>query len=234
MPKTTMKESERLAAALMRKLEEKEKEYKELEKRFHSFLDSYKNMEDKTNACLDEINIGETLKSTRNPIYVNNLDPHRSQSYAVLEQGRVYSLFYDECGERQKLYFAPMAYYPADRLLECYFVFDTREENGNEKLFLHTGIPHCRYYNNAESMFPDYAQTRDYMLALDYSNMNIVNFHNDTETKRLKAMVSKLTPRYMLLSKILPHMNMNNEVRLIIPDYIYLQGTTTKPRSTNF
>lgn len=224
MPKTTMKESERLAAALMRKLEEKEKEYKELEARFHSFLDSYSRMEDKNNACLDEIHIGETLKSTRNPIYVNNLDPQRSQNYAVLEQGKVYSLFYDEGDKRQKLYFAPMAYYPADRLLECYFVFDTRETNGFEELFLHTGIPHCRYYNNVESMFPDWAQTRDYMLALDYSNMNIVNFHNDTEVARLKAMVRKLTPRYMLLSKILPHMNMNNEVRLILPDYIYLQG----------
>lgn len=73
-------------------------------------------------------------------------------------------------------------------------------------------------------MFPDWAQTRNYMLALDYNNMNIVNFHNDTEVVRLNDMVRKLTPRYMLLSKILPHMNMNNEVRLILPDYIYLQG----------
>ncbi len=221
MPKTTMKESEKLVAALTRRLGEKEKEYVELEERFHAYLDKCVRLEKQLDEEAKASKIGECIANNKHPIVITGVEIG-SSDFCVLSQGRVYSLFYDEGNERQKLYFAPMAYYPADRLLECYFVFDTRETNGFEELFLHTGIPHCRYYNNVESMFPDWAQTRNYMLALDYNNMNIVNFHNDTEVVRLKAMVRELTPRYMLLSKILPHMNMNNEVRLIIPDYIYL------------
>lgn len=223
MPKTAMTENKNLVAALTRRLGEKEKEYVELEERFHAFLDKCARLEKQLNENAKASKIGECIANNKHPIVITGVEIG-SSDFCVLSQGRVYSLFYDEGNERQKLYFAPMAYYPADRLLECYFVFDTRETNGHEELFLHTGIPHCRYYNNVESMFPDWAQTRNYMLALDYNNMNIVNFHNDTEVVRLNDMVRKLTPRYMLLSKILPHMNMNNEVRLILPDYIYLQG----------
>lgn len=106
--------------------------------------------------------------------------------FCVLSQGRVYSLFYSEVGERKMLYFAPKVYYPAERLLECYFVIGVKGDHYTEA-FIPESIHGCQYYNSVEHPFPNWAQQRDYMLALDYDNMHIVCLHFEDEIERIKA-----------------------------------------------
>ena len=70
----------------------------------------------------------------------------------------------DEDGERKMLYFAPKAYYPAERLLDCYFVIGAKGDHYTQA-FIPEWIHGCQYYNSMPHPFPDFAQQRDCMLA---------------------------------------------------------------------
>ena len=123
-----MEEDKKLVEALTRRLGEAAKEYAELEVRFHACLDKCARLEEhlKENAKASEV--GKRISHNEHPILTTGVSIG-CLDFSVLSQGRVYRLFYDDGGERKELYFAPKAYYPAERLLECYFVIGTKGDH---------------------------------------------------------------------------------------------------------
>lgn len=217
-----MTENKNLVAALTRRLGEKEKEYVELEERFHAFfLDKCVRLEKQLDEQAEASKIGECIANNDHPIVITGVEIG-SSDFCVLSQGRVYSLFYDENGERKMLYFAPKAYYPAERLLECYFVIGTKGK-AYEQQFIPECVHGLQYYNRFEGLFPDWAQSRDCMLPLDFYNMYIHDVLYDFEFDNVKAMAKQVNPKYQLLKEIIPNMRGGFQVRLVFPDYKYLK-----------
>lgn len=216
-----MTENKNLVAALTRRLGEKEKKYVELEERFHAFLEKCVRLEKQLDEKAKASKIGECIANNEYPIVITGVEIG-SSDFCVLIQGRVYSLFYDENGERKMLYFAPKAYYPAERLLECYFVIGTRGGLG-----IQTSIPsgiYCfQYYNSFEGSFPDWAQDRDCMLPLDFKDMHIVQFHRNDEIDGIKAIAKQINPQFQWCTAIIPGMMGFDTLRLSIPDYKHLK-----------
>lgn len=216
-----MTENKNLVAALTRRLGEKEKEYVELEERFHAFLEKCVRLEKQLDEKAKASKIGECIANNEYPIVITGVEIGCSD-FCVLSQGRVYSLFYDENGERKMLYFAPQAYYPAERLLECYFVIGTRGGLG-----IQTSIPsgiYCfQYYNSFDGPFPDWALIRDCMLPLDFKDMHIVQFHRNDEIDGIKAIAKQINPQFQWCTAIIPGMMGFDTLRLSIPDYKYLK-----------
>lgn len=216
-----MTENKKLVAALTRRLGEKEKEYVELEERFHALLEKCVRLEKKLDEKAKASKIGECIANNEYPIVITGVEIG-SSDFCVLSQGRVYSLFYDENGERKMLYFAPKAYYPAERLLECYFVIGTRGGLG-----IQTSIPsgiYCfQYYNSFEGSFPDWAQDRDCMLPLDFFDMHILHFHRDDEIEGIKAIAKQINPNFRWRTAIKPCDKGFKYLSLVLPDYKYLK-----------
>ena len=217
-----MTENKNLVAALTRRLGEKEKEYVELEERFHAFLEKCVRLEKQLDEKAKASKIGECIANNEYPIVITGVEIG-SSDFCVLSQGRVYSLFYDENGERKMLYFAPKAYYPAERLLECYFVIGAKGDHYTQA-FIPEWLHGCQYYNSMPHPFPDWAQQRDCMLALDYDNMHIVHIHSEDEIERIKALAKQINPKFMFLDAIIPGMTGRKSLRLVIPDFEHLKN----------
>lgn len=94
-----MAENEKLVAALTQRLGEKEKEYVELEERFHAFLDKCARLEKQLDEEAKASKIGGCIANNEYPIVITGVEIG-SSDFCVLSQGRVYSLFYDEGNER--------------------------------------------------------------------------------------------------------------------------------------
>lgn len=217
-----MTENEKLVAALTRRLGEKEKEYVELEERYTALLDACESLEKQLDKKYMLSKMGECAVNNEHPILITGVRIG-SIDFSVLSQGKVYSLFYDEDGERKMLYFAPKAYYPAERLLECYFVIGAKGDHYTQ-VFIPEWIHGCQYYNSMPHPFPDFAQQRDCMLALDYDNMRILWFHREDEIERIKALAKQINPKFMFLDAIIPGMTGSKSLRLVIPDFEYLKN----------
>lgn len=217
-----MTENEKLVAALTRRLGEKEKEYVELEERYTALSDACKSLEKQLDKKYMLSKMGECAVNNEHPILITGVRIG-SIDFSVLSQGKVYSLFYDEDGERKMLYFAPKAYYPAERLLECYFVIGARGDHYTQA-FIPEWIHGCQYYNSMPHPFPDFAQQRDCMLALDYDNMRILWFHREDEIERIKALAKQINPKFMFLDAIIPGMTGSKSLRLVIPDFEHLKN----------
>lgn len=217
-----MTENEKLVAALTRRLGEKEKEYVELEERFHAFLDKCARLEKQLDEKAKASKIGKCIANNEHPIVITGVEIG-SSDFCVLSQGRVYSLFYDEDSERKMLYFAPKAYYPAERLLECYFVIGVFG-NHFTQVFIPEWNHGSQYYNSMECPFPNWAQQRDCILALDYKNMRILSFHREDEIERIKAIVKQINPQFHLLDAIIAGMTGGKSLILIIPDFEHLKN----------
>nr|DAO04068.1 MAG TPA: hypothetical protein [Caudoviricetes sp.] len=217
-----MTEKKNLVAALTRRLGEKEKEYVELEERFHAFLEKCVRLEKQLDEKAKASKIGECIANNEYPIVITGVEIG-SSDFCVLSQGKVYSLFYDEDGERKMLYFAPKAYYPAERLLECYFVIGAKGDHYTET-FIPESIHGCQYYNSVGHPFPNWAQQCDYMLALDYDNMHILGFHREDEIERIKALAKQINQKFHLLDTINPHDSSERFLRLVIPDFEHLKN----------
>mgnify|MGYP004643373105 CR=1 FL=1 len=221
-----MTENKNLVAALTRRLGEKEKEYVELEERFHASLDKCVRLEKQLEENAKASNMGKCVVNNEHPILITGVKIE-GIDFHVLSQGRVYSLFYSEGGERKMLYFAPKAYYPAERLLECYFVIGAKGDHYTET-FIPESIHGCQYYNRVWYPFQNWAQQRDYMLALDYDNMHIVHIHSEDEIERIKACAKQINPKFYWLDAIIPGMTSLKSLRLIIPDFEYLKKKDAK------
>lgn len=217
-----MTENKILVAALTRRLGEKEKEYVELEERYSALLDACESLDKQLAASAKASKIGECIANNEHPILITGVRIG-SIDFSVLSQGKVYSLFYDEDGERKMLYFAPKAYYPAERLLECYFVIGAKGDHYTQA-FIPEWIHGCQYYNSMPHPFPIFAQQRDYMLALDYDNMHILGFHREDEIERIKALAKQINPKFHLLDTINPHDSSERFLRLVIPDFEHLKN----------
>nr|DAI31106.1 MAG TPA: hypothetical protein [Caudoviricetes sp.] len=217
-----MTENEKLVAALTRRLGEKEKEYVELEERYAASSDACESLEKQLDKKYMLSKMGECAVNNEHPILITGVRIG-SIDFSVLSQGKVYSLFYDEDGERKMLYFAPKAYYPAERLLECYFVIGAKGDHYTQA-FIPEWIHGCQYYNRMPHPFPDFAQQRDYMLALDYDNMHILWFHREDEIERIKALAKQINPKFMFLDAIIPGMTGSKSLRLVIPDFEHLKN----------
>lgn len=217
-----MIENEKLVAALTRRLGEKEKEYVELEERYTALLDACESLEKQLDKKYMLSKMGECAVNNEHPILITGVRIG-SIDFSVLSQGKVYSLFYDEDGERKMLYFAPKAYYPAERLLECYFVIGAKGDHYTQA-FIPEWIHGCQYYNSIPHPFPDFAQQRDCMLALDYDNMRILWFHREDEIERIKALAKQINPKFMFLDAIIPGMTGSKSLRLVIPDFEHLKN----------
>lgn len=217
-----MIENEKLVAALTRRLGEKEKEYVELEERYTALSDACESLEKQLDKKYMLSKIGECAVNNEHPILITGVRIG-SIDFSVLSQGKVYSLFYDEDGERKMLYFAPKAYYPAERLLECYFVIGAKGDHYTQA-FIPEWIHGCQYYNSMPHPFPDFAQQRDCMLALDYDNMRILWFHREDEIERIKALAKQINPKFMFLDAIIPGMTGSKSLRLVIPDFEHLKN----------
>lgn len=217
-----MIENKNLVAALTRRLGEKEKEYVELEERYAALSDACESLEKQLDKKYMLSKMGECAVNNEHPILITGVRIG-SIDFSVLSQGKVYSLFYDEDGERKMLYFAPKAYYPAERLLECYFVIGTKGDHYTET-FIPEWIHGCQYYNSMVYPFPDWAQQRDCMLALDYDNMHILWFHREDEIERIKALAKQINPKFHLLDTINPHDSSERFLRLVIPDFEHLKN----------
>lgn len=213
-----MAENEKLVAALTRRLGEKEKEYVELEVRYAALSDACESLEKQLDTKYKLSKIGECIAKNEHPILITGVKIGDAD-FCVLSQGMVYSLFY---GTRKMLYFAPKAYYPAERLLECYFVIGTSGKD-YEQLFFPECIHGLQYYNRFEGLFPDWAQSRDCMLPLDFYNMYINDVLCDFEFDNVKAMAKQVNPKYQLLKEIIPNMRGGLRVRLALPDYGHLK-----------
>ena len=217
----TMAEKKETVASLTWQLNKTKKELEETTSRLFDFYTVYISMMDKQAASAEATSIGECVVSCEYPIVITNAGISYYGS-RVLSQGRVYRLFYDEGKERKMLYFAPKAYYPAERLLECYFVIAT-----SGKDYEHLFIPECvhglQYYNSFEALFPNWAQSRDCMLPLDFDNMFVVDFLLDIEFDNVKAMAKQVNPKYQLLKEIMPNQRGGLRVRLALPDYEHLK-----------
>lgn len=217
-----MIENEKLVAALTRRLGEKEKEYVELEERYTALSDACESLEKQLDKKYMLSKMGECAVNNEHPILITGVRIG-SIDFSVLSQGKVYSLFYDEDGERKMLYFAPKAYYPAERLLECYFVIGAKGDHYTQA-FIPEWIHGCQYYNSMPHPFPDFAQQRDCMLALDYDNMRILWFHREDEIERIKALAKQINPKFMFLDAIIPGMTGSKSLRLVIPDFEHLKN----------
>lgn len=217
-----MTENENLVAALTRRLGEKEKEYVELEERYTALSDACESLEKQLDKKYMLSKMGECAVNNEHPILITGVRIG-SIDFSVLSQGKVYSLFYDEDGERKMLYFAPKAYYPAERLLECYFVIGAKGDHYTQA-FIPEWIHGCQYYNSMPHPFPDFAQQRDCMLALDYDNMRILWFHREDEIERIKALAKQINPKFMFLDAIIPGMTGSKSLRLVIPDFEHLKN----------
>lgn len=217
-----MTENKNLVAALTRRLGEKEKEYVELEERYTALSDACESLEKQLDKKYMLSKMGECAVNNEHPILITGVRIG-SIDFSVLSQGKVYSLFYDEDGERKMLYFAPKAYYPAERLLECYFVIGAKGDHYTQA-FIPEWIHGCQYYNSMPHPFPDFAQQRDYMLALDYDNMRILWFHREDEIERIKALAKQINPKFMFLDAIIPGMTGSKSLRLVIPDFEHLKN----------
>lgn len=216
-----MAEKKETVTSLTRQLAKKEKEYEVLENRFHSFLESYVRMEKQQIESSKAKCLGECIAYHEHPIVITDVEIGHLD-FCVLSQGRVYRLFYDNGKERKMLYFAPKAYFPADRLLECYFVIGTKGK-AYEQQFIPECVHGLQYYNRFEGLFPDWAQSRDCMLPLDFYNMYINDVLCDFEFDNVKAMAKQVNPKYQLLKEIIPNMRGGFQVRLVFPDYKYLK-----------
>lgn len=217
-----MTENKNLVAALTRRLGEKEKEYVELEERYTALSDACESLEKQLDKKYMLSKMGECAVNNERPILITGVRIG-SIDFSVLSQGKVYSLFYDEDGERKMPYFAPKAYYPAERLLECYFVIGAKGDHYTQ-VFIPEWIHGCQYYNSMPHPFPDFAQQRDCMLALDYDNMRILWFHREDEIERIKALAKQINPKFMFLDAIIPGMTGSKSLRLVIPDFEYLKN----------
>lgn len=217
-----MTENKNLVAALTRRLGEKEKEYVELEERYAALSDACESLEKQLDKKYMLSKMGECAVNNEHPILITGVRIG-SIDFSVLSQGKVYSLFYDEDGERKMLYFAPKAYYPAERLLECYFVIGAKGDHYTQA-FIPEWIHGCQYYNSIPHPFPDFAQQRDCMLALDYDNMRILWFHREDEIERIKALAKHINPKFMFLDAIIPGMTGSKSLRLVIPDFEHLKN----------
>lgn len=217
-----MTENEKLVAALTRRLGEKEKEYVELEERYAALSDACESLEKQLDKKYMLSKMGECAVNNEHPILITGVRIG-SIDFSVLSQGKVYSLFYDEDGTRKMLYFAPKAYYPAERLLECYFVIGAKGDHYTQA-FIPEWIHGCQYYNSMPHPFPDFAQQRDCMLALDYDNMRILWFHREDEIERIKALAKQINPKFMFLDAIIPGMTGSKSLRLVIPDFEHLKN----------
>lgn len=217
-----MIENKNLVAALTRRLGEKEKEYVELEERYTALSDACESLEKQLDKKYMLSKMGECAVNNEHPILITGVRIG-SIDFSVLSQGKVYSLFYDEDGERKMLYFAPKAYYPAERLLECYFVIGAKGDHYTQA-FISEWIHGCQYYNSMPHPFPDFAQQRDCMLALDYDNMRILWFHREDEIERIKALAKQINPKFMFLDAIIPGMTGSKSLRLVIPDFEHLKN----------
>ena len=217
-----MTENEKLVAALTRRLGEKEKEYVELEERYAALSDACESLEKQLDKKYMLSKMGECAVNNEHPILITGVRIG-SIDFSVLSQGKVYSLFYDEDGTRKMLYFAPKAYYPAERLLECYFVIGAKGDHYTQA-FIPEWIHGCQYYNSIPHPFPDFAQQRDCMLALDYDNMRILWFHREDEIERIKALAKQINPKFMFLDAIIPGMTGSKSLRLVIPDFEHLKN----------
>lgn len=216
-----MAENEKLVAALTRRLGEKEKEYVELEERYTALSDACESLEKQLDTKCKLSKIGECIAKNEHPILITGVKIDDAD-FCVLSQGMVYSLFYGGLSKREMLYFAPKAYYPAERLLECYFVIATSGKD-YEQLFIPECVHGAQYYNSFEGSFPHWAQSRDCMLPLDFYNMNILYVHSDDEVDRIKAMEKRINPNFQWCTSIIPGMKLCNYLRLIIPDYEHLK-----------
>lgn len=216
-----MTENKKLVAALTRRLGEKEKEYVELEERYGALLDACESLEKQLDKENELSNIGESIANNEHPIVITDGEIGDSD-FCVLSQGMVYSLFYGEGSPRKMLYFAPKAYYPAERLLECYFVIGTSGKD-YEQLFIPECVHGLQYYDSFEGLFPDWAQSRDCMLPLDFEYMNIMCVHRNDEIDRIKAIAKQINPQFQWLTPIIPCMRGCHYLRLIIPDYEHLK-----------
>lgn len=219
-----MTENKNLVAALTRRLGEKEKEYVELEERYTALSDACESLEKQLDKKYMLSKMGECAANNEHPILITGVRIG-SIDFSVLSQGKVYSLFYDEDGERKMLYFAPKAYYPAERLLECYFVIGATGDHYTQA-FIPEWIHGCQYYNSMPHPFPDFAQQRDYMLALDYDNMHILWFHREDEIERIKALAKQINPKFMFIDAINPYGPGEKTLRLVIPDFEHLKKNT--------
>lgn len=217
-----MIENKNLVVALTRRLGEKEKEYVELEERYAALSDACESLKKQLDKKYMLSKMGECAVNNKHPILITGVRIG-SIDFSVLSQGKVYSLFYDEDGERKMLYFAPKAYYPAERLLECYFVIGAKGDHYTQA-FIPEWIHGCQYYNSMPHPFPDFAQQRDCMLALDYDNMHILWFHREDEIERIKALAKQINPKFMFLDAIIPGMTGSKSLRLVIPDFEHLKN----------
>lgn len=217
-----MTENKNLVAALTRRLGEKEKEYVELEERYTALSDACESLKKQLDKKYMLSKMGECAVNNEHPILITGVRIG-SIDFSVLSQGKVYSLFYDEDGERKMLYFAPKAYYPAERLLECYFVIGAKGDHYTQA-FIPEWIHGCQYYNSMPHPFPDFAQQRDCMLALDYDNMRILWFHREDEIERIKALAKQINPKFMFLDAIIPGMTGSKSLRLVIHDFEHLKN----------
>ena len=217
-----MTENEKLVAALTRRLGEKEKENVELEERYSALLDACESLEKQLDTKYKLSKIGECIAKNEHPILITGVKIGYAD-FCVLSQGMVYSLFYGGLSKREMLYFAPKAYYPAERLLECYFVIGARGDHYTQ-VFIPEWIHGCQYYNSMPHPFPDFAQQRDCMLALDYDNMRILWFHREDEIERIKALAKQINPKFMFLDAIIPGMIGSKSLRLVIPDFEHLKN----------
>lgn len=213
-----MVENEKLVAALTRRLGEKEKEYVELEERYAALSDACESLEKQLDTKYKLSKIGECIAKNEHPILITGVKIGDAD-FCVLSQGMVYSLF---CGTRKMLYFAPKAYYPAERLLECYFVIGTSGKD-DEQLFFPECIHGAQYYNSFEGLVSNWAQSRDCMLQLDLYDMEIFYIHRDDEVDRIKAIAKQINPNFQWCTSIIPGMKGCNSLRLIIPDYEHLK-----------
>lgn len=219
-----MIENKNLVAALTRRLGEKEKEYVELEERYAALSDACESLEKQLDTKYKLSKIGECIAKNEHPILITGVKIGDAD-FCVLSQGKVYSLFYDEDGELKMLYFAPKAYYPAERLLECYFVIGAKGDHYTQA-FIPEWIHGCQYYNSMLHSFPDFAQHRDCMLALDYDNMHIISFHREDEIKRIKAFAKQINSKFMFIDAINSYGPGEKTLRLVIPDFEHLKKNT--------
>lgn len=194
-----------------------------LEERYAALSDACESLEKQLDTKYKLSKIGECIAKNEHPILITGVKIGDAD-FCVLSQGMVYSLFY---GTRKMLYFAPKAYYPADRLLECYFVIGTSGKD-YEQLFIPECVHGAQYYNSFEGLFPNWAQSRDFMLPLDLYDMGIFYIHRDDEVDRIKAIAKQINPNFQWFTSIIPGMKGCNSLRLIIPDYEHLKKKHSK------
>ena len=217
--------------SLTQRLGKLEKENNDLRELFNARYESNIRLNGQILDSFHATSLGECIEKTEKPIVITGFDIDDSH-YCVLSQGKVYDLSYEENGKRRKLYFAPKAYYPAERLLECYFVIGVKGTHGDQ-WFFPEWIHGCMYYNSIDSPFPEWAQHRDFMLALDYDNMSITYIILDNEMERIEEMVKKINPNFKLLKKVLPNLSDGNILSLIFPDYKHLEKSMVSSNNHN-